>query len=68
MTEEEREQWRWIVQGVTEQQAIRKLREGGVEHRVTSRDNQHYACTCDLHPDRLNLTVLGGVVARIHFG
>lgn len=54
--------------GKTEAEAINELKARGFVSRVMSREGKALVGTCDLRPNRANLTILGGKLTSISVG
>lgn len=54
--------------GLLETDAIKKLKENGINYRVIYKNGQHYMITCDVLMDRWNLSINNSIVVDISFG
>lgn len=54
--------------GLTEADAMTKVRAAGLTARIVARDGQSFAVTMDFRPDRINLTIMGGKVSKATLG
>ena len=54
--------------GLTEEEAIQKIKTAGLEVRVEARDGEYFMLTQDLRMGRYNLTILGGKVSKAREG
>ena len=54
--------------GLTEEAAVRKIKEAGFRARIRERDGEHFLGTCDLRSDRVNLYIKDGKVASASIG
>ena len=56
------------LRGVDLTEAINYLRGKGLIPRLVSEDGEQYALTCDYCTDRVNLSVMNGVVTHTSVG
>jgi hypothetical protein len=54
--------------GLTEAAAAEEAESGGWVTRVVARDGENYPATKDYRPERVNLTVIGGIVMSVSVG
>jgi hypothetical protein len=54
--------------GLTEAAAVDEAESGGWVTRVVARDGEYYAVTTDYIAERVNLTVIGGIVMSVSVG
>ena len=54
--------------GLTEAAAVEEAESGGWVTRIVARDGENYPATKDYRPERVNLTVDGGIVTSVFAG
>ena len=54
--------------GLGEDAAVAKVRAAEMNHRVVSRDGKDFPVTMDYRPDRINLTIVGGIITETSVG
>jgi hypothetical protein len=56
------------VVGMDEDEAFALLKRENITYRIRSRNGEPYMGTCDYRLDRLNLTIIDGIVTSVTFG
>ena len=56
------------VVGMSEDDAVKAIRDAGYTSRVVERDGEKFPVTMDLQPERINLTVKDGKVTQATVG
>jgi Flp pilus assembly protein TadD len=62
------EQMAASVVGMSEDDAVKAIKDAGYTSRVVERDGEKFAVTMDLQPDRINLTIRDDTVTKATVG